>query len=408
MEFKYTVRDSRGNRISAEAKAESVALLVSKLKQEGLLPLQIKEIKKNAKNDGTQKQKGFRRKIKLGELAIFTRQLYSTINAGIILTEALETISNDLENRYFRRVIEALISHIRAGLNFSSALLKFPAVFPSSFIAVIKAGEESGSLSKTLGDLAEYLEEMHKITQKIKSATRYPMFLIGFCIFIVSVIVFFIIPRFKLIYTQVNAELPLFTRIVIRVSEVALKNIHWLITGSALLVILFMAILKITKVRLAFDRLTLRLFILGKIIKKALITRFCRTLSILLSGGVGLITALPISCEVTNNTYLVEIIEKVKNSVLSGSSLTNAMKEKEVFPMLVVKMVQVGEKTGKLSDMLRRNADYYDHELESTISAFTSLVEPVLIVFVGIIVGIVVIAFYLPIFKIASLVTEVF
>lgn len=404
MEFKYTAQDKNGKRITSQAKALSVSVLISQLKNQGLLPLQIKEVKVNGKKNRAQKSYLFQRRVKLKELVVFTRQLSSTLNSGLILTESLETISNDLENHYLRNVIEGLISHIRSGSSFSNALLKYPAVFPNNYIAVVKSGEESGNLGKTLADLTKYLEDVERLTQKIKSAIHYPLFLIGFCIFIVSVIVFFIIPKFRLIYSQARIELPTFTKIVINISEISLKNAPWAILTLAIFTISFIFLLRLPRFRLAFDYFKLKLFIFGKIIKKALIARFCRTLSILLSGGVGLVTALPISCDVTNNFYLRKVIDKIRNDVLSGSSFSVALKQEGVFPHMVVKMVQVGEKTGKLSDMLKHNAEYYDQELEATINAFTSLIEPILIVFIGCIVGTVVVAFYLPIFRISSLI----
>jgi len=402
MEYNYTALDKNGNRVAGQTQAESISILVSQLKNQGMVPLRVA----NAKAEKKTRQGTFllRRGVKLADLTVVTRQLAATINSGLTLTEALEMIHEDIDNRYLHSVLEAVVAHIRAGSNFSGALLRYPKVFPHSFIAVVQAGEESGSLGRTLEELAKYLEDTLRLTRKIKSAMHYPMFIVGFFIFVVSIIVFFIIPKFKMIFMQAQVELPLLTRVVVGVSETALRNIHWIILLAIFSVFGLLFILKFPKIRLPFDRYILRIFLFGKIIKKVAITRFCRTLSILLSGGVGLITALPISCDVANNLYLKQVVYNVKKRILSGSALSMALKEYEAFPPMVVKMVQVGEKTGKLSDMLKRNADYYDQELEAAINSLTSLIEPILIVLIGAIVGVVVVAFYLPIFKISLLV----
>jgi len=402
MEFKYTAQDAKGRRITARLNAESVAVLVSQLKNKGLLPLQVKEIASEKKKEP--KSYLFQQKIKLKELSAFTRQLSSALNAGLLLTEALETIRSDLENRYFGGVLDSIIYRIRAGSSFSAALMKYPNIFSGSYVAIVKAGEESGGLSKTLTDLANYLEDTERVIRKIKSATHYPIFLVIFCIIVVSLIVFFVIPKFKLIFAEFNFPLPLITRIVVRTSEVATKNILWFIVVLVISVLLFKFISKFPRCRLRIDHLKLRIFFVGKIMKKLWITRFSRTLSSLLSGGVGLVAALPISCEVANNLYLKQIIEDIRNSVVGGAILSASFKKEKIFPGMFVKMIQVGEKTGKLSEMLKRNADHYENELEEIISAFSALVEPVLIVFVGSIVGVVVVAFYLPIFKISQLI----
>ena len=405
MEFTYTARDKNGRRLSRQAKADSASLLVSQLKEEGLLPLEIKEIKTTSQKNGAIKtSRLLQKKIKLNELAVFTRQLAASINSGLVLTESLETINADLENRYLHSVVAAVLNHVRAGSSFSGALAKYSRVFPISYTAMIKAGEEGGSLGRTLNDLAKYLEDMLRLSQKIKSAIYYPVFLVGFCLAVVSAIIFFIVPRFKEIYEQAGVQLPLFTRAVIGFSEGALKNIHLIFLSVILFFFLFFLILKVPKAKLVFDRFKLRLLILGKLIKKDMLTRFCRTLSILLSGGVGLPSALPISSQVTNNLYLKQTVEQIRSSVIAGDSLSQAFKDQKFFPAMVVKMVQVGERSGKLSDMFMRNAEYYDRELETAINAYTSLIEPILIIFIGIIVAIVVVAFYLPIFRVTELI----
>lgn len=402
MEFRYIAYDRRGMRISAHTHADSIAALVGGLKNQGLTPLKIKKIGVNGNTK--HKQPTASRKVKFNELLILTRQLASAINSGLILTESLETISYDSENRYLGYVLKDLVKQIHEGSSFSNALTKYPKVFSDGYIALIKAGEESGGLATSLNELTKYLEAALKLRQKINEATRYPIVLISLFAVVVSLIVFFIIPKFKAVFSQFNFQLPLLTRIVVGISEFALRNVLWLILTVVTFSVSFIVLVRLDSFRLIFDRFKLKFFLLGKITKKIWITRFCRTLSMLLSGGVNLISGLTISAEVPNNLYLKKVIADIKESVLSGTTLSQAFKDQEVFPVMLVKMMQVGEKTGKLNDMLSYNADYYDKELDATLDALTSYLEPALIIFIGIIVGVTVISFYLPIFKLSQIV----
>jgi type II secretory pathway component PulF len=401
MEFEYLAQDKNGKRINAQVNAESIAVIVSRLKNQGFLPLEIKQVR--AARFGIEKLKFIRPKFKTKELAIFSRQLSSSLNAGILLDEALETISEDWEHLQFRLIIEKLIKYIREGESFSAALAKFPSVFSPIFFALVKAGEESGSLDKTLANLAKYLEDADRAVQKLKTSIRYPAFVFGFFIFAVSIIVFFIIPKFKAMFFRAGLQLPLFTRIVVDTSEFILKNILWFLIALVIFVFSFRYLLKYPKFRFKVDYLKFKIPVLGKLIQKTLISRFARTLSILISGGVGLSTSLMISSEISDNTYFRIIIDGLKERVISGFSLSSEMNNQKLFQKMFVKMIQVGEKTGKISEMFQRNADYYDEELETAIANFTSLLEPVLIILIGAVVLIVVLALYLPIFKMAMI-----
>ena len=401
MEFKYTVYDKNGKHVNAIASADTLEVLVSRLKNQGLVPLHITEIKsskKDTKGSGIRVQ----RKITGRELAAFTRQLSTVLNAGIVLTEALSTLAEDMENASFGAVIEDLVSHISAGEHFSQALSRYPRIFSVTFVAVVKSGEEIGNLGRTLGDLAKYLENFERMKEKFRSAMMYPVFLTGFLIFVVAVIVLFLIPKFKGIFAQAGAKLPLLTRIVVGISEFCLRNVLWGILFSIIFWIVAWYLLRIPKIRYRFDTIVLRLPIFGKLFLKAFISRFCHTLSILLSGGVGISSSLLISSGVVNNLFLMRVISQIRASVISGGSLDEAVRAHAVFPKVVAKMITVGEKSGRLDDMLKRSAEYYDEELEVTLNNFSSLIEPVFIILIGGVVLIVVLALYLPIFHLSS------
>lgn len=405
MELNYTARDKSGKRVSAAIEADSVAALVTQLKNQGLLPIKIRPAKKLLAI-GKIIRRGFNirpKNIKVIDLAIFTRQLSAVLEAGIMLNEALVTVGSDLQNPYFRKVIVEILRDIRAGKSFSYSLSRFPKYFSPVYIALISAGEETGDLGAMTGNLAKYLEDNASVIRKVKTAIRYPSFVLGFFFFTVFVITTFIIPKFSAIFSRSGMSLPLLTKIVIGISGFMIKNTIWIFLGIGITAVIICYLLKLPKIRFTFDRYKLKIPILGNILMKGIISRFARTLSILISGGVGLANSLAISADSMNNAYLKSILVQVRARVLSGFSLSSELSGRGIFQKVFIKMVEVGERTGKIGDMLKRNADYYDDELEIAITNFTSLLEPVLIVLIGGVVLVVVLAMYLPIFKMGTI-----
>jgi len=405
MELNYIALDKTGKRLSERVEAESIAALIAQLKGQGLLPIEVKPVG-NVLSRSIKSQTTFnlkRKKIKIKDLAIFTRQLSSVVQAGILLSEGLATIGSDWHDPYFRKVIADILRDIRAGKSFSFALSKFPEYFSSIYIALVKAGEETGNLGGMLANLAKYLEAIAATTQKIKTAVRYPAFILGFFFFTIFVIVTFIIPKFSAIFSRSKMSLPLLTKIVIGISEFVIHNALWIFLCITMALVISWYLIKLPKIKFAFDRYKLKIPILGNILMKGLVSRFARTLSILISGGVGLATSLTISTDSMDNLYLRSILEDVKKRVLSGFPLSKELAARNIFQKIFVKMVEVGERTGKIGEMLKRNADYNEDELNVAISNFTSLLEPVMIVLIGGVVLVVVLALYLPIFKMATI-----
>jgi type II secretory pathway component PulF len=403
MEFKYTAQDKEGRRITERIHADSVPQAISRLKNLGLIPLEVKAIRGRSVSEAPKPGFLSGNKVHIKDLAVFTRQLSSSLKAGILLAEALQTLASDWHDPYFRGILQKITDDIRAGVSFSAALSKYPNVFDQAYVYLTKAGEASGDLANIMANLAKYLENTYKNTQKLKAAIRYPLFILGFFVFTVFVVVFLIIPKFKCIFANSNMRLPLLTSIVVGISEFAIK--HFIIFGIGVLVMVaaVFSCLKISKLRFYFDRKILEAPVVGDIIKKTLISRFARTLSILISGGVGLVTALDISSQVSANSYIKAVVDSIKDRVISGFTLSNEMSTRPLFQKMFVKMVQVGEKTGKISEMFKQNAEYYDEELEYSISNFIALIEPCLIVLIGGLVLVVVLALYLPIFNMAML-----
>jgi type IV pilus assembly protein PilC len=403
-QFKYIAQDERtGKQVTAMAEAQSISDLVSRLKGRQLLPIKIYK----ARAGEGRKPFSFleRKNVRGKELAIFTRQLATTLSAGLLLTESLETIAEDLENTYLGRIVLQVKEDIEGGSDFSTSLARYPKVFSPSYVSIIKSGEATGSLDKTTTNLAKYLEHYERMKEKIKSAVRYPLFILGFAVLVVLVIVFFLIPKFADMFSGAGAQLPLLTRMVVGISQGSVRYFPFFLAGLILLIVAYNLLIKLPKVRFWVDAAKLRIPIIGKhIIHKALVSRFCSTLGFLLSAGVGLAVSLEITSEVVEHSLFRRGIEKIKDRVVAGSSMSEEIRRQVIFPKLVAKMVSVGERTGEISRLLQHTSEYYEEELEITLQDLTNLLEPALVIFIGGIVLIVVLALYLPIFHMANII----
>jgi type IV pilus assembly protein PilC len=401
MDFEYTAIDKDNKRIRAVMSGASAEAVIGSLKTMGFTPLNVKVVaasKEPVLNVGFLTSKI----VKIEELVVFTRQLGTILNAGVLLSEALETIATDLENKYFAGLLNEVLSHIRAGESFSSALARHPKVFSGYYVAIVRSGEEIGDMGTVMTNLATYMEDSEKMRQKFVAAIRYPVFLLCFVFCIVSGIVLFLIPRFRDIFAGAGVSLPLLTQIVVGISEFCLHNILFALLGLVVVAILVWHLLQQYKIRFTVDYYLIRLPLIGRVIRKAFLARFCRTTSMLLQGGVGLINALALSADVMNNKYLKFAVEETRRNITGGMSMSEALKKQEAMPNILVKMVAVGEKSGTLSDMIRRMADYYDQEVNTFLNNLNALLEPIFIIFIGAVVLVVALALYLPIFHISA------
>jgi len=401
MEFRYSVIEKNGKKLTGVANAESSSALVSRLKNEGFTPIKISKLKRTSSLIERIKlpSKG---KVSNMEVAVFTRQLATILGAGVLLTEALRSIADDMENHYFRGVIEIILADIAAGKAFSQSLALHPHTFSHIYVAVVKSGEEIGNLASTLSSLAKYLEDYERMRQKFVNAMRYPIFLVCFIILVVSIIVLFLIPKFKSLFSHAGVELPLLTRIVVGVSEFFLKNIFAMLGVVILSWIAVWYLLKNFRVKFTVDYFILKLPFIGKLLIKVTVSRFFRTFSILLSGGVSLVQTLQVSNEVVSNLFFRHVVEDIRDRVIAGTPLNEAMRMHRVIPRIAMKMAAVGEKSGMLDDMLKRTADYYDQEIEAVLNNLSAIIEPVFIIIIGIVVLIVALALYLPIFNLSA------
>jgi len=400
--YNYIAIDKNGKRIEALHSAESEKNLVSTLSANQLTIVSITEQKKRASI--------FKKstKIKSDDLILFSRQLATMVNAGLPLVQGLDTLADQMENPSLKTLVRKLEDDVEGGESFSQALLKHQKVFSEFYVSMIRAGEESGTLDEILNRLATYLENSAKLARKVKSALVYPAVVTVMSILIVMVLILKVVPTFKNIFDAFGGTLPLPTRVLIGTSEI-LKD-YFLIVAGILAVAFFLLrkYVRTEKGRLQFDGLKLRIIIFGSLMKKVALAKFARTLCTLIKSSVPILKALEIVGATSGNKVLEKTLSSVGIGVKEGKTIAEPLSKSRFFPAMVVKMISVGEKTGALEDMLTKIADFYESEVDAAVDGLTSVIEPVLICFLGIIIGSIVIAMFLPILKMSTLVTEGF
>jgi type IV pilus assembly protein PilC len=338
--------------------------------------------------------------IKKVHLSRFTRQFATMIGAGLPMVQCLEILSQQMESAELRRVIGEIKESVQAGTTLAEALSRHKKVFDDLYVNMVDAGEIGGALDTILVRLAIYREKADALTRKVKGAMVYPAVVVTVAIAVTFIMLTYIVPVFAKMFEGLGAELPAPTRFVLSLSGFIRSNI---LTGLGLLIALIIAYKYYSKTpsgRLNIDRVKLSLPLLGNLIRKTIIARFSRTLSTLISSGVSILDALDITARTSGNRVIHDAIKKSILSIAEGETITQPLKESKVFPPMVVQMISVGEKTGGLDEMLSKIADFYDEEVDAAVAALTSIIEPVIIVFMGIVIGGILIAMYLPMFDI--------
>ena len=359
------------------------------------------------KNDVKWKMPSMGGGVSTRDLAIFTRQFATMINAGLPLVQCLDILSKQTEKENFRSVISQVMRDVEAGTTLAEAMGKKEhiKVFDELFVNMVEAGEAGGILDNILQRLATYIEKAEALKRKIKSAMVYPTVVLTVALLATSFMLIFIIPTFARMFTGFGAELPLPTKIVMGLSSF-LRSYWWamigtLVGGSAALQRYY----KTDKGHLQIDGLLLRVPVLGDVLRKGAVARFTRTLSTLISSGVPILNGLEITARTSGNRVIQNAIMAARASIREGETISAPLKQSTVFPQMVVQMISVGEETGALDDMLTRIADFYDDEVDTAVDSLTSLIEPIMIVVMGTIVGGMVVAMYLPMFKLINVVS---
>jgi len=395
--FKYTAVNYAGQKILGRIKAKDRVSVINSLRKGQLYIISIVEI--------GEKKAGFLEKrttIKLDELMVFSRQLSALVKAGIPLVKSLNILFAQVENKYFKEVISALFTDIESGKSLSDSLTLHPHVFPTLYVNMIKAGEVSGALEVILERLAAYLEGATRLNRKVKAAFIYPTVVLVFAFSITALILLKVIPSFKDIYGQLGAQLPVFTQIVIKFSDLARKYFLGIIILTPLVFFGFQTAARKPVFRLRLDSLKLRFPVFGSVIRKVVIARVSRTLSTLLKSGVSIFSALDTASKTSGNKVLEVALEKVKTQVSKGEKIADSLTESNIFPPLVVNLIAVGEETGDLPGMLEKVAVFYEDEVDTAVASLTSLIEPFLIIFLGLVVGGIVVAMFLPILQMSK------
>jgi type IV pilus assembly protein PilC len=415
--YSYVALDSRGQESKGVIEVASQNEAIGRVKEMGLFPTKIFEAEK-VKEKGAKKAKAASGKkaggkkgamdiqikipflsgrVKPKVLTTFTRQLATLVDAGLPLLRGLRVLEKQERNKILKDILSELGLAIEGGSTFSEALAQHPKVFNRLFVNMVKAGELGGVLEVVLKRLAEFSEKAQKIKGKVKAAMFYPTAVMIVAIGILVLLMVFVIPRFRDVFAGMDMKLPGFTLFVLGVSEVVKDHILPTLGIIAGCVVIFLVVVNKTKMgRLIWDKFKLKMPILGPVVSKVAIGRFTRTLGTLVSSGVPILQALTIVKETAGNVVISNAISSVHESVKEGETITAPLEGSGVFPPMVVSMVDVGEQTGALPEMLLRIADNYDEEVDNAVAAMTSLLEPVMIIFLAVIVGSIVIAMFLP------------
>ena len=345
---------------------------------------------------------GLGEKITQRDVVIFTRQLATMIDAGLPIVQALDLLARQTENKTFSGVIATLKNEVESGSAFAESLARHPAVFDELYTNMVSAGEMGGMLDTILVRLAAYMEKAMKLRAQIKSAMIYPISVVCVAVLVTALLLAYVIPVFSEMFAGFGEELPLPTQLAINLSAVVVAYFWYLVAGSVGTLVSMRAYYRTERGRQTMDGLVLRLPLIGDIFRKAAVARFTRTLSTLVSSGVPILDALAITGKTAGNTVVEHAVLAARQSIGEGKTLADPLIKSQVFPPMVCQMVQVGETTGALDTMLAKIADFYDDEVDTAASNLTTLVEPVVILFLGIIIGGLVVSMYLPIFQLGT------
>jgi type IV pilus assembly protein PilC len=392
--YTYKARTVGGESQTGEMTASTEADVVGQLRRRRLVVVSVREKPKELKLS-----LGGRR-IKTKDLVLFTRQFATMINAGLPLVQSLDILANQQPNKKAAEKIAAVLSDVESGSTLADAMGRHKDFFSEIYVNMVTAGEAGGILDVILLRLAEYLEAAEKLKRKVKGAMFYPLTVLSFSGLAIAGLLIFVIPTFAGFFESANVPMPLLTRFVMGMSDFLLVWWWALVAGIIGAGWLIRTYRKTPAGRLATDRLLLRIPVLGGVLRKSAIARFSRTLGTLVQSGVPILDGLEITARTSGNRVVEDAVMKSRASIAGGETIAEPLKRSDVFPPMVVQMINVGEQTGGLDDMLSKIADFYDDEVDSSVSALTSIMEPVMIVFLGAIVGVMVIAMYLPIFDI--------
>lgn len=404
--FSYQAKAMSGQVVSGEIEAANQKEAIIRLRAQKLIPLKVNKgvASKAGKTAGAPGL--FSAKVKSKDLQIFTRQFATLINAGIPVVDALKILSEGLRPGMLREAAERVKSSIEQGRRLADAMAQVPRVFDKLYVNMIQAGEEAGILDGILQRLAMYMEKSEKIKAQVKGALFYPVLIVIVAFLVIAGILVFILPKFMEFFSSAGQEPPALTRMVMALSDSMIAKWYVYLGCAIGIPYLLLAWIKTPEGKNSFDRIVLKIPIAGEVVKKSAIARLTRTLSTLLSSGVSLMEAIDISAKTSGNAVIEESLMRCKDSVANGRTFAAPLTREKAFPDMVVQMISIGEQSGTLDIMLGKIADFYEDEVEAAVKGMTSLLEPLLMVFLGGIIAVLVLAMYLPIFNMGNVVGQ--
>ena len=396
--FLWTGTDKRGVKVKGQSSGSSPSLVKAELRKQGIKPLKVK--KKSTLFDSAGKTK-----IEPKEIAVFFRQLATMMGAGVPLVQAFEIIGRGHDNKGMRDLILNIKNEVESGNSLAESLGKHPLHFDDLVVNLVGAGEQAGVLESLLDKIATYKEKTEALKAKIKKAMFYPMAVMIVAVIVTSILLIFVVPQFEQLFTSFGADLPAFTRVVVNMSEF-LQEFWWIVFGIIIGVVvgLGQAKRRSRAFNRGIDRMILKLPIIGPIMVKAAIARYARTLATMFAAGVPLVEALQSVAGACGNIVYSDAVLQIRDSVATGQQLQFAMNQTGVFPNMVEQMVAIGEESGALDNMLNKAADFYEQEVDDAVDALSSLLEPIIMSILGVLIGGLVVAMYLPIFKMGAVI----
>ncbi len=396
--YTWVALTRKGRTLKGEIEAVDETIALSQLKRRKLT---VKKIKPKPK-DLFENVAFMQPKVTNKDIVIFTRQFSTMIDAGLPLVQGLNILADQAENTTFKKILKEITRDVEGGATLAEALKKHPKVFDNLFVNLVAAGEVGGILDTILQRLANYIEKAEKLKSQIKGAMTYPLVVVAVATLVIAVILIFVIPVFQEMFEGFGSALPVPTQVVVSMSNFLKANIHYMIGVLIVFIFLFRKYRNTARGRKQTDALALKLPIFGPLLKKVAVARFTRTLGTMISSGVPILDALEVVAKTSGNVVLEEVIFEVRASIAEGQTIAEPLSETDIFPGMVIQMISVGEATGALDTMLEKIADFYDDEVDTAVDALTSMLEPLLMVFLGGSIGGLVVAMYLPIFKMAG------
>jgi len=396
--YVWVAQTKKGRKLKGEIDAATEAIALSQLKKRNFT---VKKLKPKPK-DLFENISFLKPKVTNKDLVVFTRQFSTMIDAGLPLVQGLTILAEQSENPTFKAILKEITKDVEGGSTLAEAMKKHPKVFDSLFVNLVAAGEVGGILDTILRRLAQFIEKAEKLKSQIKGAMTYPIVVMAIAIIVIAVILVFVIPVFEDMFKSFGSALPTPTQLVVNMSRFLKGNIHWVLLALGALIYGLKRYRGTAPGRKQTDALFLKLPIFGNLLKKTAVARFTRTLGTMISSGVPILDALEIVAKTAGNVVIEEIIYEVRGSIAEGQTIAEPLSENDIFPGMVIQMIAVGEATGALDSMLEKIADFYDEEVDAAVAALTSMLEPLLMLFLGGSIGGLVIAMYLPIFGMAA------